>query len=348
VHVVPRTGRRVSFRMRLRALITGQPPSAVLYSTEQMRSMLKALVSCENPDLVLVQFPQMAHYVFDCGDVPTVMDVQDSYSVSIYRAAQAEHTRLRRIRALRGWLTWVAYEKRVYARFNDVLVLTDQDRYGLTLFSPTMRVTVCRPAMEIPTRERTFAPIDGRIVYVGLLSRRPNIEAVEYFLSSVFPLVQRHMPDSTVLIAGRGAPSRLLQAYQSERTKFLGFVEDLDRLLQEASVVVAPLLSGGGIKIKVLEAMARGCPVVTTSIGAEDIGAVDGEDILVADNAESFAASVVSVMRDASLRCKLGKNAAELVRKRFSWAPRSSEFEQRLLRHARKNSARTPQEFVEG
>jgi glycosyltransferase involved in cell wall biosynthesis len=243
---------------------------------------------------------------------------------------------LGKLRALFRWLIWVRYESQTYARFNEVLVLTEQDRYGLTLFSPGLRVTVCRPAMEIPAQGRTHAPIENRIVYLGLLSRPPNIEAVEYFLDSVLPLVQPRVPNAAVVIAGRGAPARLLR-YQSETIKFLGFVEDLDKLMQEASVVVVPLLSGGGIKIKVLEALARGCAIVSTSIGAEDTGAVHGESILVADDAESFADCVVQVMQDASLRARLGKNARELALDQFGWEPRSREFEQRLVRNSSKD-----------
>jgi glycosyltransferase involved in cell wall biosynthesis len=280
----------------------------------------------------------MAQYVSVCRDIPTVMDVQDSASVSAYRAIHTQRSVVKKLQALLRWLSWVRYEKQAYSRFNQVLVLTEQDRYGLTLFSPSLPVTVCRPAMDFPIRERVYAPITNRIVYLGLLSRGPNVDAVEYFLGSVLPLVHLRNPSATVAIAGRGAPPNLLR-YQSKTVEFLGFVEDLDKLLQEAAVVVVPLLSGGGIKIKVLEAMARGCAVVSTSIGAEDTGAVHGESILIADNAVDFADCVLKVMSDHGLQAKLGTNAIELTKSRFNWEASGKAFEQTLIRVVDKAAA---------
>ena len=120
-------------------------------------------------------------------------------------------------------------------------------------------------------------------------------------------------------VAGKGIPAQLL-ARANDSIRFLGVVPDAFEFVRCRSVVVVPLLSGGGIKIKTLEAMACGCPVVTTSIGAEETGAMHGQHLMIADNAEAFAAHVITLLQDKALSLTLGTHARSLVEAKFSWA----------------------------
>jgi glycosyltransferase involved in cell wall biosynthesis len=151
-------------------------------------------------------------------------------------------------------------------------------------------------------------------------------------LGQVFPLVQKQVPGVVFEVAGKGVPPQLL-AGANRSIRFLGVVPDAFEFVRTSAVVVVPLLSGGGIKIKTLEAMASGCPIVTTSIGAEETGAQHGQHMMIADNAEAFAAHVITLLRDKVLCAALGAEARALVAAKFSWPAKWRSLND-LLEHA--------------
>src|SRR5208283_3084824 len=126
-----------------------------------------------------------------------------------------------------------------------------------------------------------------------------NVDAALYFYQKVFPLIRRRVSDAKFVIAGYGPPEELTALQKNDPGVLVtGFVDDIDECYKKAAVFVAPILLGGGIIVKILDALAAGTPVVTTSYGNEGIGAVPGRDLLVADDAEGFAAAVLRILRD--------------------------------------------------
>jgi glycosyltransferase involved in cell wall biosynthesis len=319
--------------------MTLYPLDAALARTPEMEGTLAQAMATVRPDVVLIQFPSMAQYVECCEHVATVMDVQDAFSVSGYREFVASRGIAKRLLTFASWFSWVRYESRYYRNFDEVLVLTEQDRYGLCAFSPSLAPIVSPAAVLSPDPGARRSRLENTIVFVGAFSHRPNVDAVRFFIDEVYPVIVTEVPDAEFLIAGRN-PTRDLLERQSRGIRFVGFVDDMSSFLEHATVVVVPVRFGGGIKIKTLEAMAHGCAVVSTRIGVEEIGATNNIEVVVSDKADEFASAVVRLLRDPRLREDLGKNARKLIATKFGWEAKAQSMEAALNSAMRRRALR--------
>jgi hypothetical protein len=213
---------------------------------------------------------------------------------------------------------WVRYESRWFSRFGKVLTVTHQDAAALKMVIPGLDVYADAIAVDIAPPPPVELGAARRIGFLASFGHQPNIDAALYFAEVVFPLIRRRLADSEFVVAGRNPPEALRRGAASG-IRCLGFVDDVPAFYGGVDVVVAPIRYGGGIKIKVLEAMACGRPVVTTSIGAEGIAEADEEALVVVDDPAEFADAVVALLEDGARRTALGERARQLVERRFSW-----------------------------
>jgi glycosyltransferase involved in cell wall biosynthesis len=157
-------------------------------------------------------------------------------------------------------------------------------------------------------------------VFVGTLDYEPCEKGVWYFCREILPLIRRQMPQARFVAIGRHPSKRLRNLAASDPAiRLPGRVEDVRQHVWSAAVSVVPLLSGSGTRLKILEAMAMGSPVVSTSIGIEGIGARDRVHALIADDPQDFAAAALRVMSDRALAGRLAVSGRALVESRFGW-----------------------------
>jgi glycosyltransferase involved in cell wall biosynthesis len=163
-------------------------------------------------------------------------------------------------------------------------------------------------------------PPDGRtVVFFGLLSYVPNVDGVTYFVQKVWPRIAEAQPEARLKIIGGKAP-RSLQLLAGPRIELTGFVPDLRPHLAAAAVIVVPLRLGGGTRLKIVEAMAMGKAIVSTTLGAEGIEAVPGRDLLIEDQPEAFADAVDRLLGEPKLAARLGQSARVIAVERYSWS----------------------------
>jgi glycosyltransferase involved in cell wall biosynthesis len=169
------------------------------------------------------------------------------------------------------------------------------------------------------------------------MNRKQNVDAVLYFYRKVFPLVRNHFPAAQFWVVGGNPPGQLQDLCIGDPSvRVTGFVEDIWKYYNSASVFVAPILVGGGVIVKILDAMAAGVPVVTTTYGNEGIRAEPGNELFVADTPEDFASRVISLLREDNLRHRVGENGRAFVTKYFGQNRILEEFEADLTRIARR------------
>jgi glycosyltransferase involved in cell wall biosynthesis len=147
-----------------------------------------------------------------------------------------------------------------------------------------------------------------------------NRDAVMYFLDEIWPLIVARVPDVRVFVVGRApTPDLMAFAARDARVVATGYVEDIRPIVRQSAVYIVPLRVGGGTRLKVLDAMAMGKALVSTSIGCEGIDVRAGEHLVVADTPEAFAESTVALLGDQARRLQLGRAARELVERCYSW-----------------------------
>ena len=164
-------------------------------------------------------------------------------------------------------------------------------------------------------------PHSKNLFTMGTLHYPPNADGIRWFAQEVFPIIRREEPEATLTIAGKNPPTDFERFMQESAgaIKVTGYLPDLRPHLENAAVMVVPLRAGSGMRVRILEAFAQAMPVVTTTVGLEGIDAIPGEEVLVADTPQEFAASVVSLLRDESLQARLAKNGRRLAECCYDW-----------------------------
>lgn len=208
------------------------------------------------------------------------------------------------------------YEKRLLPLCDAVLCPGQNDLDSLHVLSPEATLRVVHSGVDIAALESVPSPSqDPVIIFIGDLDYRPNREAVEWLIHGIAPEVQARVPGVRFLVVGKGGRSFV---HRSAAFEFTGYVEDVRPYLGNSRLVVVPLLSGGGIKLKVLEAMAAGRPIVTTPVGAEGIGELGGNTISIACSTSSFVEAITRIIQDDDLVFQMGYEARNFVKKGFS------------------------------
>jgi glycosyltransferase involved in cell wall biosynthesis len=214
------------------------------------------------------------------------------------------------------------YEAAILPRFDTVFAVSQQDRRRLaSLGAEEAHLRVLPNVAEGDLLDRPpLSPerTGPTILFLGTLSWEPNLVGLEAFLRAVLPRIREKLPGARFVIAGRGGSARLAQlAVRAQGVDLVGPVDDPEPLYRRAHVFVDVSLGGAGSRVKVLNAMARGLPVIATPSAAEGLEAVPGEQLLVAEDPGSFADAIVRVMSDPGLWTNLSRRGRLLVRERY-------------------------------
>jgi glycosyltransferase involved in cell wall biosynthesis len=304
-----------TLRARL-GFLSLQPRSVVdTFSPEMAAAITRALTE-DRFDLIIASQLQMAAYAPYFRDVPAVFE---EFEIGLFHdQAFSADGRIRLRRAL-TWFKLRLYLSQLLNRFRLVTMASERERGLLARNFPRYReaahvIPNCINVEEyrqVKAQKRT-----NTLIFSGPFKYRANYEAMTWFVGEVFPLILERVPDAQLIITG---DHENLPLPSLRNVTLAGYVDDIKPLVASCTVSIAPLLSGGGTRLKILEAMALGTPVVATSKGAEGLEARAGEHLLVADEAGAFAESTVSLLKEAGLRQKLTDNAQNLVCARYDW-----------------------------
>jgi len=221
------------------------------------------------------------------------------------------------------------YEGEVCRKVRKVIAVSETDAalmrewYGI---KPTEAVPTGVDAEYFKVRGAVSPVAD--LVFVGALDWAPNIDGVDWFQREVLPLMLRSRPDCTLAIVGRNPPRAIRElSARYPGIQVTGTVPDVRPWLWGSKVSIVPLRVGGGTRLKIFEAMAAGVPVVSTTIGAEGLGARDGDTIRIADAPEDFAAACIALLDDPAEGERLRNRALQMVTEQCSWEVVASAFE---------------------
>ncbi len=281
------------------------------------RARLRHLVESWRPHVVQFEFHTMAQYASEARNCVKVL-VEHEPGAAAARDRWQWSRGWRRPFLARDTHSWEAYERTILKEFDAVVCFTDLDRTVLRQLSPTTRVDVIPPCGPLPVQVRpTGVESEDKILFIGNFVHPPNVDAALWLVEGILPRVRMRRPKAVLQLVG-AAPPDSVRRLGSAAVEINGSVPDVSPFLDAATVVVAPLRMGGGIRIKVIDALTGGKAMVATPLAAEGLGVTDGRELLVADDEQAFADAVSRVLSDAELRQSLSENAR-------TWAVRFGE-----------------------
>ena len=300
------------------AVLCGESYHVKRFVSKEFARKLVQVLEAERFDVVHVESVFMTPYVHIIRE--------HSEAKVFLRAHNVEHTIWRRVaqserNPFKRWylkhlsLTLAAYEREHLNDYDGVVSITENDAQQL-------REMGCRkPMLAIPfgITPETGTRVEeepNSLFHIGSMDWMPNQEGVRWFLKLVWPKVHKRMPQLTLYLAGRKMPDDLMRL-DMEGVRVLGEVPDAMYFIESKQINVVPLLSGSGIRVKIIEAMSVGKVVVTTSIGAEGIGCTDGRDVLIADTPEQYVEQLERCVNDPELCRTIGGNAACLIAEKY-------------------------------
>lgn len=307
----------------LHSLLTAVPWLMSRDDRSAMHRLVASLSHTMRFDVVYADQLNMAQYALRVDHGRRVLDQHNALWLLYRRLAATMPLGPQRAVLEREWRLLRHYEGAVCRRFDHVLTVSDEDRQALQQVvgrdGPVPDVIpIALDADEVQSLQRDRDA--QRILHVGTMYWPPNVDGVLWFMREVLPLVRRMRPDAAFDCVGARPPAHLLAAAQGDpNVHVTGYVADVLPFLRSAGVMVVPLRAGGGMRVKILHALARGLPIVTTSLGCEGIALTHGRDALIADRPHEFAAAVVDVLNDRVLAARLSRNARALFEDRYDY-----------------------------
>lgn len=295
------------------------PMQALYYRSRAMRRLVDGLVASTTFDAAYVHLFRMAPYVAGHRELYRVVDLTDAISKEIDLSLPYRSPVWRLLYRLEGPRI-ARYECQVARELEEAWLISDADRQHLAAACPGANLKVVPNGVDTDRfRPTGRAPEPHSLIFVGHMGVPHNVDAAQYLVAELLPLVRRHVPDCRLYIVGADPAPQVARLGQREGVTVTGFVADLNEYLNRAAVFLAPLRFAAGVQNKILEAMAAGRPVVTTGVINAGLGATPGRDLLVADSGPAVAAEAVRLLQDDGLREQIGRAGRQFVQSRYSW-----------------------------
>lgn len=305
-----------------RSLLSRQPFVMLRDERRAMHQAIATLTARVPFDVVHADQLNMVQYALPLKGLRKVFDAHNAVWTIFQQLWREAPPGPRKAALALEWRKLQRYEGEVGRRCDAILAVSEDDRRDLIAAGcPADRFTVIPIAIdtqELAPVER--APEARAILHVGTMYWPPNVAGIGWFARAVYPLIREQVPDTRFYAVG-ARPASEIVALADERTGFTvtGYVDDVTPYLRESAAFVVPLHVGSGMRVKILTAWAWGIPIVSTTVGCAGIPVHPGEDILIADTAEEFAAAVVRLLREPALGARLAANGRRYVEAAFDW-----------------------------
>lgn len=307
---------------RLTALagyFSSSPRSVVDTYSREMHNAIRN--ECENQhfDLVIASQIDMAIYV---RLVPHAIRILEEVELTtIYEDHLQNHKAVRRVQKQLTWWKYSRYIARILHQFHGATVVSQKELALLqNIASSHPPLAIIPNGIDSAQYSGSFgSPVESTLIYSGALSYHANYDAVQYFLQDILPLIKAQIPHLHFSVTGSIKGISIHDLPNRDWVTFTGYLEDIRPAIAQSWVNVVPIRIGGGTRLKILESLALGTPVISTSKGAEGLELHAGEDILIADTPSEFACHTVDLLQNPQLRRKLSQNGQNAVLSKYNW-----------------------------
>ncbi|MDD5130374.1 MAG: glycosyltransferase, partial [Candidatus Omnitrophica bacterium] len=286
--------------------------------SQELADKLKEIRETKPLDMLHIESNELLYLVDYAGCLPIVYTEHDISFLSFKKSYYKKDNQF--FWPLLDNLKRIYFHDMQFKRLDRVITLSKEDENVLRGFFPKSSITLVPTGVDLKhfTLESSL-PKSKKLIFVGHYRHYPNEDAIVYFVKKILPLIRKIVPDVELLIVGSHPTANVENLTQEDNVTLVGQVEDVKPYLADAAVFVNSIRVSAGIKGKVLEAMASGVPVVSTTVGSSGIDARHGEEILIADTPREFARQVVRLLTDDELRASLVANARRLVEHKYGW-----------------------------
>jgi sugar transferase (PEP-CTERM/EpsH1 system associated) len=316
------------------ALLTDKPLSVAAFQRRELAKQIKQRLNTERFDIIFVSSVAMAEYVLPISNVPRVIDFVDVDSEKWWLYSDYHTFPVSWIYQLEA-KRLAKYEKEVARTFDHSILISDAEHLLLEQKVSDRPISVISNGVDLEyfssQKEVPSSSDCPAIVFTGNMDYFPNIDAVRYFCTEIFPLVRQAVPEVQFSIVGRNPTKRVRELGNHPNVNVTGSVPDVRPYLAKATIAVAPFRVARGVQNKILEAMAMELPVVGTSLAFEGIAATEEDGIRIVDDPKRFAQAVVTFLKgDTELRRQYGLLARRFVEEHHRWHDQGMKLEHLL------------------
>ncbi len=329
IEVVPQKPFTYTSAGTIRGWLSVKPSAVVAGYSHQMADCVQQVANEWKPDMVLAITFVTVPYALQLKGLPKMLDVDNLLAYMLYEEYQATQHPLKRARRYLAYWKMFQYEQQMFRKFDLCLIVSDRDnrRVQENFRSVKSLVGIVPNGVDLEYYQPGISTVlENQLIFNGALTYSPNYNAMRFFLGEIFPKIRAKVPGAHLYITGSTQGVDIDSLPNRQNVTFTGYLEDIRPAVASSQVCVVPLQEGAGTRLKILEAMALGTPVVSTTKGAEGLDVESGRHLLIADSPEEFAAHTLSLLNNNRLRASLSANAARLLRDQYDWRAIGSKF----------------------
>ena len=322
VELIPEPPRRpLDFARRLLLPRVRFPRQASAAWSPRMWQAIEQRLDAESYDLVhLFGGIHVYEFFHALRGLPTVITPYESYSLYLRRAIEQATGSRDAVSLTAQRQVAAAYERFMFAPYGRTVVVSERDRDELLALNASLRIDVIPNGVDLAQFQWSHqSRLTATLLFTGNYEYAPNVDAARRLATAILPLVRARVPDGKLWLVGNAPPPEI-RALASDAVEVTGHVPDVKPYLQQATAFVSPLRLGAGIKNKVLEALALGCPLVATPLSVDGINVTSGHDVLLADTDADLADAIVRLLQDRVLQVNLSSRGRRLIESEYSWS----------------------------
>lgn len=301
--------------LALKSLFTPAPYTINWLRSSKFEQYLQDLARTEKYDLVHFDTISLDIYRHNFGGVPCFLDHHNIESHMLLRRARKETNPLKKLYFLQEGLRLKRYEKRACPSYDGHITCSDVDTERLRTLTPSSSIKTIPNGVDTSFFKPAGLEQEERtLIFVGTMNWYPNVEAVLYLCNKVMPLLRTQSANITLKIIGANPPAEIKKFNSTTKDiKVLGFVDEIRDHIEKATVYVCPIMDGGGTKLKILDALGMGKPIVANRIASEGIEVVEGENIIFADSPEEYCSAITGLLNNPEKRKQMSEAARKLA-----------------------------------
>jgi len=301
------------------AFLSPTPRSFIDTYNPDMSKAIESNLQQNHYEIVIASQFDMAFYTASINNIPVIFE---EIELTTYYEEYINQTEwFKKIRSRLMWWKRTRYTAKLLAKVAGCTVVSHEEQSRIQQIAPHYNtISVISNGVDVKHYQDDFgSPNPDTLVYAGALSFYANFDAMEYFIGEILPIIQEKRPDVKLAITGKHDENLTNQLPHNDSVIFTGYLDDIRPTIAQSWLSIAPLRLGGGTRLKILEALAAGTPVVSTQKGAEGLSLTPYQEILIADTPAEFATAVIQLLADATLRQRLSQAGRQAVAAEYDW-----------------------------